>query len=78
MYADHRRTIAAPESCCNTTINLHQKKNQRSHLYLLVSGGNGVWSRGPVVIQRTSTGMAANTGLGLGTQDLVCGLFLVQ
>ena len=28
MYADHRRPIAAPESCCNNTINLHQKKMQ--------------------------------------------------
>jgi len=31
MYADHRRTTAAPESCCDNTINLHQKKDLQGY-----------------------------------------------
>jgi len=30
MYADHRRTIAAQESCCDNTINLHKIKIKKS------------------------------------------------
>ena len=36
--ADHRRTIAAPESCCDNTINLHQKNSVLHPEFQILSG----------------------------------------
>jgi len=43
MYADHRKTTAAPESCCDNTINIHikSKKRQWIHLNSVLQDGAG-------------------------------------